>query len=750
MKKIIALLMALSMLFVLVACSQPCVNHTDEDHDQKCDVCGADVECANHLDDDGNYTCDYCGADVTPEGVKLSQGVALQLKGAKSAKLMFSYELDEQISEWEYDENEEPVLDEDGFKTKGNIYITVAKTDTLVNVQLESEGFEYDEQTKEWTSEDGRQVKYVLVDGVLYSEYGNGYFISQDTPMAQAVEMLSALLDGVEPTEGELAEMYQVFGERAITSFNIFENKGSSVIDFKPIVDNLKAYFAELDFETATLADVLDYLLAGINPELTSEKLIAEIARVGALTVNELLAELDTKLTADYKTTLQGIYDSIVSDPRFAIILHNYVEYMAKMSGEDVPEEEITAQYEAVLAEAKAFKIADIIEDAGIGEVTVYNLFLSLVAPEPTDGEEIPSPPTLEETVAMLETVLALTIAEYEECYDVTFFSTLAMGLAGFEIRAFDIKTDVQFKGVFEIDSITATLNLDATLETNSDVEGKKDIDVAKGVLSVKLYDISTTDVVINAPAGDKVLVIPLEEYIPGSEDDTYGAQHMELWDNDTNIGVELYLSADEGDICVVAYIEDIGQLTNTTVTIPADNVSLHNNDYEWTYPTDDTPLVIEYDPVNGEFVIVSMPAYTFPGMTVEKALEAIGYGKNTDNSVKYDIDPKLDIYFDWLAIYTDTPNGVLHFNGIDIGYTFDYYLEDDGSMVCTITGAVTGSSLLIDANGGTFVGTTTDAEDLALYFGEDLEFTLYLTDGGLVTSDDFPTVNPEYIVQNA
>jgi len=105
---------------------------------------------------------------------------------------------------------------------------------------------------------------------------------------------------------------------------------------------------------------------------------------------------------------------------------------------------------------------------------------------------------------------------------------------------------------------------------------------------------------------------------------------------------------------------------------------------------------------------------------------------------------------FSGITIYTDTPGGVLHFNGIDIGYTFYYYLEDDGSMVCTITGAVTGSSLLIDASGRTFVGTTTDAEDLALYFGEDLEFTLYLTDGGLVTSDDFPTVNPEYIVQNA
>lgn len=45
------------------AAEVPCT-HVDEDHDQKCDWCEEDVPCTNHKDDNKDGKCDYCGEDL--------------------------------------------------------------------------------------------------------------------------------------------------------------------------------------------------------------------------------------------------------------------------------------------------------------------------------------------------------------------------------------------------------------------------------------------------------------------------------------------------------------------------------------------------------------------------------------------------------------------------------------------------------------------------------------------------------------
>ena len=65
--KLVSLILVLAVaLTVAVSCGpQPCDVHTDADHDQKCDVCEADVPCTEHKDgSDADIKCDWCGADV--------------------------------------------------------------------------------------------------------------------------------------------------------------------------------------------------------------------------------------------------------------------------------------------------------------------------------------------------------------------------------------------------------------------------------------------------------------------------------------------------------------------------------------------------------------------------------------------------------------------------------------------------------------------------------------------------------------
>ena len=67
MKKIIALLLALTCAFALFACGE--CSHVDENpKDAKCDKCGAAVSCAKCVDaDPADAKCDVCGKDVECE-----------------------------------------------------------------------------------------------------------------------------------------------------------------------------------------------------------------------------------------------------------------------------------------------------------------------------------------------------------------------------------------------------------------------------------------------------------------------------------------------------------------------------------------------------------------------------------------------------------------------------------------------------------------------------------------------------------
>ncbi len=742
MKKLIALLMALSMLFVLVACSAPCTAHTDEDHDQKCDICGVNVECTEHIDENGDYACDYCDADQTPESVKLTSGIASQLAGAKSARIELDYSHFEEVSEWyDYvDENDEYATAEDKYAdgVKAKVYITLAKSGNFVNIQVESDIVYYDDELDKWEESAGKILEAVVIDGVAYQAFDGGYFAGFDMGLAEDVELLTNLFEGIEPTEEEIDKLYKLFGEQVITSFNILENKGSAYINFKAIIENLTAYFNELDFETDTIGKVADDLLALVAPDLTAEEFLTELERVGALTVNEALAELDAWLTEEYDTTLQALYDSIVDDERIAIFIGNFYSYMSEMEGIEFTEEEKAAAVESTLASIKV-NFAELITEAGIGEIPLYDIVLMLVM-EATGATPTEDTPTLTGLVATANQMLAMTISEFETQIDLPIISSFKETLNSQDIEVFDAKLDLNFKNLFQIDSIVGSINYEGTSASESYVEGKQDIEYSKTSINVKIYDISTNEVTLTVP--EKSLVFPIESYLHASDEDTFGAEYMEIssYGND-EFGLYLYLTTENGTMSVYADFSEIERLASTTLTISAEDIRFLSENNEWFYPEDDTDLEIEYDPTTETFVIVTFPAYIYPHSNAPTAINEIGFGLGTDNSDEFDIDPTLNIYFDRLG----TSDGSISFTNMMIGYEFDYTLDSNGNMVCTIVGVDSSPGVLVNANGVGFMGATYAAEDLDAFFGSDRSFTIYLTKDGMVCIDDLPEIPAEY-----
>ena len=72
MKKLLVMLLALTLVFAMFACSPACTEHVDENKDGKCDVCEAEVkvpECDEHVDEDGDDKCDECGEDMPEQPV---------------------------------------------------------------------------------------------------------------------------------------------------------------------------------------------------------------------------------------------------------------------------------------------------------------------------------------------------------------------------------------------------------------------------------------------------------------------------------------------------------------------------------------------------------------------------------------------------------------------------------------------------------------------------------------------------------
>ena len=484
MKKLLALFLSISIIFMLTSCSFP------------------DKPCTEHTDIDKNHLCDTCGADVTPKGLTFSNAILSQLNGTKSMKLDIEVKVTVEESVWcyEYDKINltltNPVQEACYDDTVVNASLAISlNTNGSVNAKIDAKVKKRDSKTKAYEIEDLGTVIYIIENTVyVYDEDNDGYIVQENTDTEEITRILTALFDGVEsPTPND--EQLTKLGDLIITTFDIKEYRGGVSIDAKPMIDEFFAYITALDMEKDTVEGVLDDALALINKELNTAKLIAELERVADLTVNEALAEVDEKLIEKYNTTLQGIYNSLIADENVMTVVENYLEMMLTNGKGGELSVADKAKLTTTLGEIKGFKITEAIEELGIGEIKLYDLILNYVI-----GIEPNKAMTVEELFDYVDRLADMTLTEFENESGSDIFTSLKEVASRITVNTLNAKLDINFKGIFEIDNIAGTVNVDVVNSTPSIVQGKNNESKIAISITFKLYDLSKDTISITVP----------------------------------------------------------------------------------------------------------------------------------------------------------------------------------------------------------------------------------------------------------
>lgn len=490
-KKLLSLLLVFLMIFALVACDD---KDSDDDDDDDNGGNGSSIITPGG-DIGGNGGNGGNGNVDKTEGLTLSNAFIEQFEAAKSVKADIDFALVASTDTWYFDgsQNQNDISYTD---VKGDITITVAKNDSgLFDAKIDATLSERYNKTAEYDVMPEQTILW-FVDGVVYvyDEDLDAYMVTEvvtEEIKTQIEGVIAVLTKDITITDDEKNAVLKELGFAVVSTFDIKDNKGSISVDYKAAYDKLAAYIKALDLENDTVRKVLDDALKLVDDELTSAKLVAELERVSNLTVNEALAEIDKYLTDNYDTTLQGIYDTIVNDARILTLLNN-IDTMMGDSEELVPNE--------IIAQLKAIKIADLVEEAGVADIKIIDVIMSFFS----DGEEgvQPMAAAKEPTIFdQINAMLDMKLGEVETMMEMPIITMAKTYLDCIKVNEYNSKIDLNFEGTFVLKSIEGSMNVDFAVNMPSqDVQGKTDKIATDMSMTVKVYDISNTAVEITAP----------------------------------------------------------------------------------------------------------------------------------------------------------------------------------------------------------------------------------------------------------
>ena len=619
MKKLLALLLALTMVFAFCACVPTECEHADEDGDGICDKCQEELEtvCAEHVDenDDGicdvceeklpcehtgteDGVCDKCGATVerTPPaltGIVLTSAVIEQLEKAASLEIKIEGVTKDESSNY-YMWGDAPELSEYKGETQVSITATVSRdADGNVAFKLVGEAKDYslyDDEIVDNPEFDTEVVELYFVDNTMYlydadlDAYLKTSYEETLAELGMAGETLAAMLEGVTLTEEETAELLTAIGDSVIAALDIKSGKGSVSVDLKDEINEVLAFFAEIDTATDTPVAILDEALALVDEELTTEALLTALEGVASLTISEALEAVDAWLTEQYDTTLQGVYDTIVADERFAAFFANaYLQGDPEATAEDV---------EDALTYIKAFDIAAYLVSEELDDVVLYDFILMA-----TGAAE--DSPTCEELFDMVGGMLAMTFDDLSENMDMVFpFEQFA----GIDILQFKAGYEVEFTPFFEIAKVNGSFVIEVETEQDCGFEGYDYADTGYSYQSItySITNISTNGVAITAPTEDvyeNFLGPDFECYEEGISyylyfyHNDYEIEGEEMEDFGMQIDAEVELAGQFVTICFYASDLSLDMFNDDTVTIPAENLYSDSEDFE---ATQDLIIVID------------------------------------------------------------------------------------------------------------------------------------------------------------
>ncbi len=610
-RSLLALFLIASMLLTLL-----CACNKEDDDDKSSD--GGNEECTEHVDGNSDGKCDNCNEDMSPDtldkaGDVLANAVIEQLSNAQSMKIEVTIDILNSSEYWDtwYDyETDEETLEKYSDYSEGIIKLsaTVAKTESGANAKLDVYSRGRNDADGEFETEEFTAL--YLVDGVVYSydDELDAYLktdLKNNAVIAEIEAMLAEITGKIEITEDEKNAIIASLGELAITVFDIKDNKGSISVDAKPVFDGFKDYITSIDTSAHTVSYVIDDALELISEDLTTKVILDELERIAGLTVNQALAEIDAMLTEDYGTTLQGIYDTVVNNPEFVEALRDILtEYYSTI----YQGAKIDVAVNDIITYIQGIKIAALVAQHEIGDVVIYDLIVSFIPNE--DGEaEIP---TCAELFDSIEALLTMKIKDFEVAIGTPIFTMIKEYFSTITVNELNAKLDINFKGVFNIDTIEGEFNYDIYIKepsiyiTNYGTEKRYDISDTDLKISFKIYDISNESVAISAPT-DKEVYYDLadDEYTSTTSD----YERLGIY---TNYDGTLWITLDvDEELCFYADFLDADLLKSTTITIDSELLSLSDYDGEINLDTA-KDLVIEIDPANGTFTVIECPEYDY------------------------------------------------------------------------------------------------------------------------------------------
>ena len=613
MKKLLILMLTLALVFALAACKKdkPCESHVDSDANGICDVCDAEVTLAKPGDTPG-------GDDPAPQppanelyGPILADTVSKQLSEAESLKLEIDINTLSYEEYWYMDESNEgdPVaaFDEDYYEASIKAYATLSVVDGDYRLKIDlTVKNRYDANDELQVSD---EVEIYMIDGFVYKRLVDNVFEKSSTEfdINSIATAIIELTEGIELTEEEKDSALAVVGAMVFDILNVHalpsdgvemldKYEGSIKVDIKPAYDDLEKYVTELDVKTVKVSEVINDALALVNAELTVEKLVPELKRVANLTVPEALAEIDAWLTENYDTTVQGLYDTIVNDPRIVILIDNYFA----MSLPENPEQDQLDYIEEQKKSIRSFKIAEYLESAGMNEVKLFDLIISLIG----NAEEAP---TADDVFKIVDDTLAMTLEAFDE--NSLVLSDIKMLLERFDVDALDTEVSVLFGYLFALELVNIKANADITSTEKSSVEGKFDVEREKASVDIKVYELSANPVDIKLPSDAEIFNDSIVEADYDSLDPTLYTS-MYLGEMDGELWIHLNIYSNDGLIALNSNGIPFSALEGYVLTIPSELLDFSYNGAHQNHDLT-VDLVIEIDPENYTFKVITIPEFT-------------------------------------------------------------------------------------------------------------------------------------------
>lgn len=418
--------------------------------------------------------------EVTDETVDATfvNGVLSQLEKAKTITVTlngYQKEENKSYSEVNYNDGYVYVAYTGTYESTIVATVTLAVTETGVDAKVEAknsykmvkdyEDNDYGEE--DWNDESESESVSYLIDGYGY-EYDEEFGKYVRTPqtifemseVSSATEVLSVLLNNVDFSIADEAQLVGSLAEAFNSVFTFKNNVATQTVDMKKPLEDLIAYVKGVDATTKTLRSLVNDALALVELEggkkLTVEQILTELQATAEATPVEAYDAVDAWLTTNYKTTIQGVYDSVVADEKVATILTNYFTQMG--TAQELTGDDLTQFVSESMNAVKAMNLKEMLTQA-IAEMpegtTIYDLIFMMSGAE---GEAM----TVEEISAQVNQILDMTIAQADENLEMAIEDTFA-NIENIKADVLKTTNEIKFDSAYNVTSCKSEISVDVS-----------------------------------------------------------------------------------------------------------------------------------------------------------------------------------------------------------------------------------------------------------------------------------------------